>query len=202
MSAARRYLAFFAAIGIFSTSGNAPEIPTPGAPLGMSAAQAVQLTTNTVRAAEALSELPTGLTADEVGQLAVSVAVEAQRSELPAELILAVIRVESSGNTYAMSHVGAMGLMQMMPATAESIAQETGIRWTGAQSLFEPAINVRLGAYYLRTLIDRYGSVPTALAAYNWGPTRIASRIRRGQSIPALYADKVLGAAGTRLEAI
>ncbi len=202
MSAARRYLAFFAAIGIFSTSGNAPEFPAPGAPLGMSAAQAVQLTADAVRAALALSELHTGLAAEEVAQLAVSVAVAAQRSELPAELILAVIRVESSGDPYAMSHVGAMGLMQMMPATAESIARDTGIRWTGAQSLFEPAVNVKLGAHYLRTLVDRYGSVPTALAAYNWGPTRIASRIRRGESIPVLYADKVLGAAGTRLEAI
>ena len=43
-------------------------------------------------------------------------------------------------------------------------------------------------------MIDRYGSVKTALAAYNWGPTRIAEKIRRGRSVPASYADKVMDA--------
>jgi len=51
---------------------------------------------------------------------------------------------------------------------------------------------VRLGLAYLRELTDRYGNTATALAAYNWGPGRIDRRIRRGQSVPELYATRVL----------
>ena len=67
-----------------------------------------------------------------------------------------------------------------------------GIRWTGAATLFEPVTNVRLGVEYLRQLIERYDSVSTALAAYNWGPRRIGGKLRRGEAIPAGYANKVM----------
>ena len=85
-----------------------------------------------------------------------------------------------------------MGLMQLMPATAEGVAQRIGLRWVGPATLFDPVSNVRLGVPYLRELLDRYGSVTTALAAYNWGPTRIAERLRQGEPVPALYAQRVL----------
>jgi soluble lytic murein transglycosylase-like protein len=62
----------------------------------------------------------------------------------------------------------------------------------GPATLFDPVLNVQLGVLYLRELIDRYGSVRIALAAYNWGPTRIGERLRRGEPVPALYAQRVL----------
>ena len=53
-------------------------------------------------------------------------------------------------------------------------------------------VNVRLGVSYLQELVRRFGSVSTALAAYNWGPTRIAERLRRGESIPVVYPQRVM----------
>jgi soluble lytic murein transglycosylase-like protein len=143
-------------------------------------------------AAQVMGALHTGLMPEEVARLGVAIVTESRRSGIPMELVLALIQVESSGNAFAVSSVGAIGLMQLRPSTAEEVAAQLGIRWTGAAMLFEPVTNVRLGVEYLRQLVERYGSVSTALAAYNWGPGRIGNRLRRGETIPAHYADKVI----------
>ena len=57
----------------------------------------------------------------------------------PMELVLALIQVESSGNAFAVSDIGAIGLMQLRPSTAEEVAGHLGIRWRGTATLFEPA---------------------------------------------------------------
>ena len=142
-----------------------------------------------------LGGLPTGLSARKRAALAHAVTQESARSGLAVELVLAVILVESSGNPFAVSKAGAIGLMQLLPSTAEAVAAEIGLRWTGPELLFDPSANVQLGVAYLRQLIGRYGDVETALAAYNWGPTRIAARLRRGEALPAEYVSRVLVAA-------
>ena len=77
------------------------------------------------------------------------------------ELINAVIRQESAYDPYAVSHKGAKGLMQLMPAMA---------RRFGVKDVFDPAENVQGGVKYLRQLLDRYdGDRRLALAAYNAG---------------------------------
>lgn len=134
----------------------------------------------------------TGLSRGELPQLAELIVSEARRLQLDPALALAVIRVESGCFNYAVSPVGAMGLMQLMPTTAEQLAAELDLDWQGPDSLFDPRINVRMGLAYLKQLSDRYGSTATALAAYNWGPGRIDRRLRRGQSVPELYAARVL----------
>jgi soluble lytic murein transglycosylase len=144
------------------------------------------------RAAEVLGNLDTGLLPGEISRVSVAIAAESSRADLPIELVLAVIQVESSGYNFAVSPVGAMGLMQLMPTTAESVARRIGLRWVGPPMLFDPVSNVQLGVLYLRELVDRYGSVSTALAAYNWGPARIAERLRRGDPVPVHYAQRVL----------
>jgi len=150
------------------------------------------LTGDARQVAQALGELHTGLLPAELARLCVAIADESRRAEIPTDLVLSLIRVESSGNAFAVSNVGAMGLMQLRPSTAEQVAGDLGIRWTGAAMLFEPVTNVRLGVEYLRQMIDRYDSVETALAAYNWGPGRIGQKLRRGEAIPVAYANKVL----------
>jgi soluble lytic murein transglycosylase-like protein len=108
--------------------------------------------------------------------------------------VLAVIEVESRFDPYAVSHKGALGLMQVLPSTGAPIARRIGIPWRGPQTLFDPHANVRIGVAYLRELIDRYANVRAALAAYNWGPGEIDARLRQGDVLPASYAERVLDA--------
>ncbi|MCH8925279.1 MAG: transglycosylase SLT domain-containing protein [Proteobacteria bacterium] len=108
--------------------------------------------------------------------------------------VLAVSQVESGGYYLAVSHVGAIGLMQLIPATAEELAGKLELDWRGPDSLFDPVINVKLGTAYIKHLADRYGDVSTALAAYNWGPTRIDRRIRIGSGVPSRYSKLVMKA--------
>jgi hypothetical protein len=83
---------------------------------------------------------------------------------VPAALVKAVIAAESAFDSQAVSHKGAQGLMQLMPDTAARM---------GVDNPFEPAQNVRGGTTYLRAMIDRYGDLSRALAAYNAGPTAV-----------------------------
>ena len=193
MTAPRRLTAAFITLGIFSLSCSVTSLSgdVSAAPDPFSYA-AFESSEEADRAAKVLGELRTGLLPEEIARVSVAIAAESSRAELPVELVLAVIQVESSGYNFAVSPVGAMGLMQLMPTTAEGVARRIGLRWVGPPTLFDPVSNVQLGVLYLRELVDRYGSVTTALAAYNWGPTRIAERLQRGEPVPALYAQRVL----------
>lgn len=82
------------------------------------------------------------------------------------ELILAMIEVESGMNPLAISSAGAQGLMQIMPETQKDL---------GLISPFEPDSNIEAGTRYIRYLLDRFESLPLALAAYNAGPSRVES---------------------------
>lgn len=144
--------------------------------------------------AAALSRRATGLTASEVDAVASTIVVEAHRHALEPSLVLAVMHVESRFYNFAVSPVGAIGLMQVMPETGAELAARMGVDWLGPQSLFDPITNVRLGVAYLRQLSDRYGSLSTALAAYNWGPGRIDRRLRLGTALPDQYPSLVLEA--------
>lgn len=88
-------------------------------------------------------------------------------------LVAALIRQESVWQPNARSRVGALGLMQVMPATGRLIARSLRVSGWSPRQLLEPATNLRFGTYYLSLSLQRYGGdLPRALAAYNAGATR------------------------------
>ena len=136
----------------------------------------------------------TGLTRDELSDLAETLVATADLHDFDHALVLAVIYVESRFDAFAVSPKQALGLMQILPSTGEWMASKLGIPWEGPQTLFDPSTNVKIGVAYLRKLTDRYGRLETALAAYNWGPTAIDRRLARGADLPRSYAGLVMDA--------
>lgn len=107
-------------------------------------------------------------------------------------LIHAIIRQESGFNPLARSRVGALGLMQLMPATAQQVARESGRPHNTTWLLTRPDHNVLMGMIYLNGLIERFdGSYVLAVAAYNAGPTRVDEWIE-SYGDPRLRAVDVL----------
>ncbi len=121
------------------------------------------------------------------GEVAQLVRQEARNLGVPISLALAVAKVESNFNPKALSHAGARGVMQIMPATAE---KEYGIE---RDKLWEPRVNVRLGLHFLKRLLVRYRSrVDLALSYYNGG-SRVGD-LPNARVIPATrgYVTKVM----------
>ena len=119
------------------------------------------------------------------------------RNHLDAALVAAVIYEESRFRPHARSKVGAMGLMQIQPATGETIARRTGGTAFRVSDLYDPDINIRYGSWYLRQLLDKYGDERIALAAYNAGETTVDRWLAQGRGIAAAevraYVDHVEG---------
>lgn len=93
---------------------------------------------------------------------------------ISAAKIHAIIRQESRFDKNAISHAGARGLMQLMPATASETAKKLGISHQKSWLTAQPTHNIRLGSTYLKQMLDRYnGDLVMAAAAYNGGPGRV-----------------------------
>ena len=112
-------------------------------------------------------------------QLLKLVHLEATRAELPPELVLALIEVESNFDRYAISHAGARGLMQVMPFWIDEIGQ-------AGDNLFQMRTNLRFGCAILRAYLNREnGNLQRALARYNgsvgkhWYPDRVFKALAR-----------------------
>ena len=112
--------------------------------------------------------------------LAKIIVAAARQHSVDARLLAAVALRESNFRVRAVSPVGALGVMQLMPRTAREIAPAAGIASSDARALTTVPTNVRLGTTLLRRLIDRYdGSQAKALAAYNAGEDAVAKWERR-----------------------
>nr|WP_246423200.1 lytic transglycosylase domain-containing protein [Roseospira visakhapatnamensis] len=103
-----------------------------------------------------------------------------RRFGVPAAWIEAVLTAESAGDRVAVSPKGAMGLMQIMPATWAELRAEHGL----GTDPFAPRDNILAGAAYLRAMHDRFG-FPRLFAAYNAGPTRYQAHLITGDPLPA-----------------
>lgn len=121
-----------------------------------------------------------------------AVAKAEQEHGLPALLVLALIEQESQFSPKARGPRGAIGLMQLMPSSARSVADQHGIPWQGAHTLHDPVKNVHLGVLYLAEMRAAFGSVELAMAAYNIGPGAVQKRLARGKSCKGPYVSSVL----------
>lgn len=105
-------------------------------------------------------------------------------SAITPQLIEAVIQIESGGRANAVSHKGALGLMQVMPSTGKSMGYSK-------QALLDPETNIEAGTRYLTMMYEHTGSVEGALAAYYCGPRNHKRKVCRA------YANKVMRAVRT-----
>jgi soluble lytic murein transglycosylase len=128
----------------------------------------------------------------------------AEHYHLDPQLIAAVIYQESKFDADAVSSSGAVGLMQLLPETAQGIADRTGGHGWHESDLVDPELNVRYGAWYLRHLLDKYDDEELALAAYNAGQSNVdrwreegvgiqfsetRRYVERVQELKQIYAD-------------
>jgi soluble lytic murein transglycosylase len=90
-----------------------------------------------------------------------------------ANLVLAVIKVESDFDENAISSKGAVGLMQLLPSTALFVSDKLGVEFS-EEDLFDSDINIRFGTYYLSYLFDKFATLETVLAAYNAGEGNVS----------------------------
>jgi len=129
--------------------------------------------------------LPTGQLSPKITQYMANIKLAASKYNLPPELIAGIIYQESRGNPNARSHCGAMGLMQLMPGTAAHL---------GVKNAWDPAENIDGGSKYIRQMLDKFGKLEHAVAAYNAGP----GNVMKYNGVPPFretqdYVPKVLG---------
>lgn len=94
--------------------------------------------------------------------------------DVPSELVFSVIKTESNYDKNATSPKGAVGLMQVMSATGDWVAQKISMKDFSKERLYEPDVNIEIGCFYLSYLLDLYSNnTKNAVAAYNAGPTNV-----------------------------
>jgi soluble lytic murein transglycosylase len=117
----------------------------------------------------------------------------AKQQNLDPYMVAALIRQESEFDPQALSPKHAYGLTQVEPATGRALARRAGVKRFSNRSLFQPAINLKLGAYYLRALLDQWGGKwEQTLASYNAGKSRVNDWITWNQyREPAEFVESI-----------
>ena len=142
------------------------------------------------RIAQQIAQYETGLKTSYIDDLPELIIHESKKYGHDPLLLTAVIITESSFNNSARSNRGALGLMQIRPATGKELAAEVRLQWQGTPSLYDPETNITLGAYYLNKLFLRFGDLGLALEAYNHGPSRLKGYLKKGHR-PKRYSRQV-----------
>ena len=140
----------------------------------------VEVAVATLVAEPAAAQQTSVVMSPETNSAATAVSDAALRFGIPEQWIYAVMRAESAGRVNATSPVGAMGLMQIMPATWAVLSSRYGL----GDDPYDRRANIMAGAAYIREMHDRYGA-PGFLAAYNAGPGRYEAYLKEGRVLPA-----------------
>lgn len=139
----------------------------------------------------ALSTCRSSLPEERRWKIAETIEREARRHGYDPLFVQAMVEIESTCKPTARSRKGAMGLIQVKPATARAVAKDAGLPWEGAHSLYDPDFNVRVGLHYLNQLEKRFGDPHAAIGAYNLGPTR-AARLGTARAKSTRYVKKIM----------
>jgi soluble lytic murein transglycosylase len=102
----------------------------------------------------------------------------ADRIGIDPMVVYSIMRAESRFRTTALSHVGALGLLQIMPYTGSKIARKIGDEYYRAEELADPDVNITYGAYYFNYLKQNLENLPLAIASYNAGPKAVTRWLR------------------------
>lgn len=186
-------------IGAGALPGHSPEL------LDMASANAAALPEHGLTGVEVQRELERSLIRDLMrahrrgadprwlDQIATAIHEEASGAGIDPLLVASIVANESSFRPRAVSHMGAVGLMQLRPFVARDVADRSAIEWRGLETLYEPQLNVRLGARYFGELVERFDGDPhLALTAYNYGPTHVSNQVSLGAYAGSGYASRVL----------
>jgi soluble lytic murein transglycosylase len=113
------------------------------------------------------------------------ISANANDQALSPSWVYGIIRQESAFSTVIASHVGAMGLMQLMPATGQAVAEQIGLELDNPEAIYQIDNNLRLGTAYLRQMLDQFDDNPLlASAAYNAGPGRVKRWLQQRPCLP------------------
>ena len=117
---------------------------------------------------------------DQYQKIAQTIIDESLKNQFDPVFLMSVIEGESSWRPDKVGGVGEVGLMQIRPSTAEWIQKRQGLKWTGAKTLLDPSMNIKIGAAYLKYLRDHYDMhAQLYLAAYNMGQGNVANALDR-----------------------
>jgi len=103
---------------------------------------------------------------------------ESEKYGLDPYFVAGLIRQESVFDPNARSRANARGLMQILPSTGKLVARKQGLGSVSAEDLYDPVISIKLGTQYLASLVDKFGRIEYAAAAYNGGPGRVVRWLR------------------------
>jgi soluble lytic murein transglycosylase len=121
-----------------------------------------------------------GLPVDALAFPTTAIPASAQTPSVERSIVFAIARQESAFNPQAISGAGARGLLQLMPATAKSVAKAAGVAYSKDRLTSDPAYNAFLGASHLGTLVNDFGgSYVMTFAAYNAGESRVEEWVRQ-----------------------
>lgn len=117
---------------------------------------------------------------DQSPKIAQTIIDESMKNSFDPVFLMSVIEGESSWRPEKVGGVGEIGLMQLRPSTAKWMAQKSGIKWAGDQSLKDPCTNIKIGAAYLAYLREHFDShARLYLAAYNMGQTNVSTALSK-----------------------
>jgi soluble lytic murein transglycosylase len=124
-------------------------------------------------------------------QIAKTIIDEAAKHEFDPVFLLSVIQNESSFNPSMLGSLDEIGLMQLRPGTADWIAKKNGLKYKGAQSLFDPCVNIKIGAAYMDYLRERLPHAQLYISAYNMGKRNVDRNVE-DNVWPREYASHVM----------